>query len=164
MRPDDVITDGLLGIVLHHRDVFMCRRMKHDMWTQPCERTPYAPPVADVGDDRHDSEVRVQFRKLHLRLKDPVLAVAEQDYGLWTAVTNLPAKLGTDRSAGACDEDHFPFDITRGIECRGHLRSSQKIGDIDLPKPADADVPIEKLEYAWHGARRDTELSRVLGD
>ena len=129
----DVVLDGLAGVVLHHGNVLMRGRMKHDRRTMAFEYLCHAERIANVRDDGNDVRFGAQCLELLLDGEQAVFGPLDQQHGLGAKFEYLPADLRTDAAAGARDHDRSSgHQRADGVVVELHAFAPQQVVDVDV--------------------------------
>ncbi len=85
--------------------------MKDDLRLVPLKDAKDPVPVPYVCNDRDKIQVRELLPELEIRFIYAVLAVSKKDELLWRKSADLPAELGSNRTARACHKYNMVLEI-----------------------------------------------------
>lgn len=77
--PQNIVTNGFLGVQLHERNMFVSRSVKYDIGVCLMKHVRHAVRHRDISDDRNDAHIRKRRSQLQHERMERILIPLEQD-------------------------------------------------------------------------------------
>ena len=149
-RACDVHPHSLARVLLHQRDVLVCRSMEHHLRTELPEHVVESRLLPHVSDHRDEVNALEPLLKLEAEVVHRGLAVVEQDELLRTERGELAAQLGADGARGAGHHHGLAAEVLDDrVHVKPDLITAKKVLDLHLADRRLHDPAVDDLVDRW---------------
>ena len=155
-RTGNVIRDCLEDVVLHQWNVLMCRRVEDRVRSVLLEDVEDSAAISNVGDDRHELDIREAESQLLENVEDRIFAVTQQNQSSRGKSRELTAELASNRSARAGDENRFTRrQLSNCCKVCFYCIATEEILNLDFAKSGSVSLSRNNFGETWNRARRN---------
>ena len=141
-----VVLDGLVGAVLHERDMLMRRRMVYNIWTVFFKNAVDTVLISHRSDQNHQIQLRIIPLQLLLNIIGVIFIDIYDDQALGGMRCHLTAQLASDGSAAAGNQDGLAGHIAHdGVQLNPDGLPAQQILDLYFTELGDTDLAFDHL-------------------